>query len=149
VICSYLSFTVILNLGRNSTKFVHEGFVRFKAAVVDGNVELYVEDSGQGITEEMRGRLFEKYQTSLDRLSQGTGIGLSLCKNLVSLLNGDIELDETYHSGIPGQPGAKFVIRLHTCPLSEPCDVNTAEDQLKPEQASSTESNINSEQNPQ
>jgi signal transduction histidine kinase len=39
----------MLNLGRNSTKFVHSGFIRFRAAVVDGVVEVYVEDSGPGI----------------------------------------------------------------------------------------------------
>jgi hypothetical protein len=34
----------------NSTKFVHSGFIRFRAAVVDGVVvEVYVEDSGPGI----------------------------------------------------------------------------------------------------
>jgi signal transduction histidine kinase len=38
----------MLNLGRNSTKFVHSGFIRFRAAVV-GVVEVYVEDSGPGI----------------------------------------------------------------------------------------------------
>jgi hypothetical protein len=31
---------IMLNLGRNSTKFVHSGFIRFRAAVVDGVVEV-------------------------------------------------------------------------------------------------------------
>jgi signal transduction histidine kinase len=90
---------IMLNLGRNSTKFVHSGFIRFRAAVVNGVVEVYVEDSGPGIPIEKRGALFEKFQSSLDVLSQGTGIGLSLCENLTHLLNGDIWLDETYDSG--------------------------------------------------
>ena len=90
---------VILNLGRNSVKFVHEGFIRLRAEVVvvdnsngtvtindyDSNdieagtstppnstVRLYVEDSGSGIPFEKRGKLFAKYQESLDLLSQGT-----------------------------------------------------------------------------
>jgi signal transduction histidine kinase/CheY-like chemotaxis protein len=109
---------IMLNLGRNSTKFVHSGFIRFRAAVVDGFVELYVEDSGPGIPVEKRGALFEKFQSSLDVLSQGTGLGLSLCENLTHLLNGDIWLDETYDSGVNDSPGARFVIRLKTPPLS-------------------------------
>jgi signal transduction histidine kinase/CheY-like chemotaxis protein len=109
---------IMLNLGRNSTKFVHSGFIRFRAAVVAGVVEVYVEDSGPGIPIEKRGALFEKFQTSLDVLSQGTGIGLSLSENLTHLLNGDIWLDETYDSGVKGSPGARFVIRLQTPPLS-------------------------------
>jgi signal transduction histidine kinase/CheY-like chemotaxis protein len=108
---------IMINLGRNSTKFVHSGFIRFRAAVVDGIVELYVEDSGPGIPMEKRGALFEKFQSSLDVLSQGTGIGLSLCENLTHLLNGDIWLDETYDSGVDDSPGARFVIRLNTPPL--------------------------------
>ena len=83
---------VMLNLGRNSTKFVHSGFIRFRATMVDGLIELYVEDLGPGIPAEKRGVLFEKFQSSLDVLSQGTGIGLSLCENLTHLLNGDIWL---------------------------------------------------------
>jgi signal transduction histidine kinase/CheY-like chemotaxis protein len=109
---------IMLNLGRNSTKFVHSGFIRFRAVVVDGVVELYVEDSGPGIPAEKRGALFEKFQSSLDVLSQGTGIGLSLCENLTHLLNGDIWLDETFDSGVKDSPGARFVIRLNTPPLS-------------------------------
>jgi signal transduction histidine kinase/CheY-like chemotaxis protein len=109
---------VMLNLGRNSTKFVRSGFIRFRAAVVAGNVELYVEDSGPGIPVEKRGALFEKFQSSVDKVRQGTGIGLALCKNLTHLLNGDIWLDETYDSGVKDSPGARFIIRLKTPPLS-------------------------------
>jgi signal transduction histidine kinase/CheY-like chemotaxis protein len=109
---------IVLNLGRNSTKFVHSGYIRFRAAVVDGFVEVYVEDSGPGIPIEKRGALFEKFQSSLDVLSQGTGIGLSLCENLTHLLHGDIWLDESYDSGVKDSPGARFVIRLNTPPLS-------------------------------
>jgi CheY-like chemotaxis protein len=86
--------------------------------LVDGLIELYVEDSGPGIPVEKRGALFEKFQSSLDVLSQGTGIGLDLCENLTHLLNGDIWLDETYDSGVKDSPGARFVIRLNTPPIS-------------------------------
>ena len=106
-----------MNLGRNSIKFTTNGFVRFRAVVVDNLVELYVEDSGGGIPTEKRGKLFQKFQTSLDELNQGTGLGLSLCKTLVKLLNGDIYLDDDYDSGVPGSPGARFVVQLNTAPI--------------------------------
>jgi signal transduction histidine kinase/CheY-like chemotaxis protein len=109
---------IMLNLGQNATKFVHSGFIRFRAAVVDGLVELYVEDSGPGIPVEKRGALFQLFQNSQIVLSQGTGIGLSLCESLTHLLNGDLWLDETYDSGVKGSPGARFSIRLKTPPLS-------------------------------
>jgi signal transduction histidine kinase len=63
---------VILNLGRNSSKFIDEGFIRLKAEEADGNVILYVDDSGSGIPADKRGRIFAKFQESLDLLSQGT-----------------------------------------------------------------------------
>lgn len=109
---------VLLNLGRNSAKFVNSGFIRFRAAVVQGNVEVYVEDSGPGIPLQKRGNLFQKFQSSLDVLSQGTGIGLSLCKSLIDLLQGEIWLDDTYDSGVQDTPGARFVIQLFSPPLS-------------------------------
>jgi signal transduction histidine kinase len=111
---------VILNLGRNSAKFVEAGFIRFRADVVDGKLEIYVEDSGPGIPEDKQDNLFQKFQTSLDVLNQGTGIGLSLCKTLVNLLEGDIYLDGGYDSGIINSPGARFVIRMSSPLLLDP-----------------------------
>lgn len=108
----------MMNLGRNSVKFTSSGWIRFRAVIVDGFVELHVEDTGNGIPESKRRKLFERFQTSLDVLSQGTGIGLSLCKSLSELLNADIYLDENYDSGIVGSPGARFVVKLNTRPIS-------------------------------
>jgi CheY-like chemotaxis protein len=108
---------VVLNLARNSAKFVEQGYIRLRADVVDGNVCLYVEDSGPGIPAEKRNNLFSRYQESLDVLSQGTGVGLALCKNLVELMKGDLELDSNFQSGIDGCPGTKIIIRLNTPPV--------------------------------
>jgi signal transduction histidine kinase len=118
---------VLRNVGRNYNQFVSCGFVRLRAYVVtmagssnsinNGLVELSVEDSGPGIPVDKRDELFQKFQTSLDILNQGTGIGLCLCKNLTLLLKGDICLDEAYHRGIPSSPGARFVIQLNRPPL--------------------------------
>jgi CheY-like chemotaxis protein len=104
---------VILNLGRNSSKLVEFGFIRFRVDVLNDKIEIYVEDSGPGIPVEKRSNILQKFQASLDVLNQGTGIGLSLCQTLVDLLGGEIFLDESYDSGIVGSPGARFVIRLN------------------------------------
>jgi signal transduction histidine kinase/ActR/RegA family two-component response regulator len=108
---------IVLNLGRNAAKFVTKGFVKLRAEVVEGNVHMFVEDSGPGIPESKRKILFSKFQESLDSLNQGTGIGLCLCKNLISLMEGEMWLDETYHSGVESCPGARFVINLNVPPL--------------------------------
>lgn len=108
---------VVLNLVRNSSKFVEKGFIRMRANVVDHQVRLYVEDSGVGIPEEKRKELFAKYQLSLDLLSQGTGLGLNLSKKLMLSMGGEIWLDEDYHSGIEGCVGACFVLQLNDGPI--------------------------------
>jgi signal transduction histidine kinase len=63
---------IILNLGRNSQKFVTKGFIRLCAEEVDGCVRLLVDDSGSGIPLEKRERMYSKFQESLDLLNQGT-----------------------------------------------------------------------------
>ena len=113
---------IILNLSNNSRKFVSKGFIRVRADVIDGKVHMFVEDSGPGIPLAKRRKLWDKYQESLDSLNQGTGIGLSLCQDLIHLMNGDIWLDEEYDSGITGCPGARFVVNLNAAPL----ELNTA-----------------------
>lgn len=62
---------ICLNLATNSTKFVEQGYIRLRAEVVRGSVQIHVEDSGPGIPPEKRKQLFAKFQASLDSLSQG------------------------------------------------------------------------------
>jgi signal transduction histidine kinase/CheY-like chemotaxis protein len=108
---------IILNLSTNACKFVEKGYIRIGANVVNNSVHLFVEDSGPGIPKDKQETLFEKFQTSLDSLSQGTGVGLSLCKSLTKLLDGDIILDGTFESGVDGCPGSRFDIDLRRPPL--------------------------------
>jgi signal transduction histidine kinase/CheY-like chemotaxis protein len=105
---------ILLNLGRNATKFIEKGFIRLRVYEVDKMVQISVEDSGSGIPLEKQDRLFEKFQESLDSMNQGTGVGLCVCRNLVDLMKGDIWLDKTYDSGIEGCSGARFVVELKT-----------------------------------
>ena len=130
---------IVVNLAGNAKKFVQKGYIRMSATVVDGKVELSVSDSGPGIPPSKRPLLFQKYQESLDSLSQGTGtlkrsvyvvldlnlvptlvcsagMGLCLCKSLSKLLGGDLFLDESFDSGIEGCPGTRFVLKLNQAP---------------------------------
>ncbi|GKY92170.1 hypothetical protein MPSEU_000188300 [Mayamaea pseudoterrestris] len=109
---------IVLNLAVNATKFVTKGYVRLRAELKDNIVHLYVEDSGPGIPLDRREQLFNKFQPSLDSLSQGTGIGLSLSKHLMELMDGDIRLDDTYRSSIDGCPGCRFIVNLKTRPVT-------------------------------
>lgn len=104
---------IILNLAKNSAKFVTKGFIRLRAvAGPSGRVTFFVEDSGPGIPKEKRSNLFRRYQESLDRLNQGTGVGLYLSKKLVDLMGGEIHLDESFLSGLDGLPGTRIVVSM-------------------------------------
>lgn len=88
-----------------------------RAAIVGGNVFIYVEDSGRGVPLDKRSSLFAKYQSSLDVLSQGTGVGLCLSKKIMTTMSGDLWLDASYNSGFEHCPGARFVVQLNTAPI--------------------------------
>mmetsp|Transcript_7920 Transcript_7920/g.15838 ORF Transcript_7920/g.15838 Transcript_7920/m.15838 type:complete len:580 (+) Transcript_7920:245-1984(+) len=109
---------IVLNLSSNAVKFVEKGYIRLLAKTVNNSVEISVEDSGPGIPESKRHRLFAKFQQSLDELNQGTGIGLAVCKNLSDLMGANIFLDESFESGVSGCLGTRFVIRLNQPAIS-------------------------------
>ena len=71
--------------------------------------EVHVQDSGVGITADQLPNLFDRFYQVDDkstRQAEGTGIGLTLCKELVSLLNGDLKVESS-----PGH-GSTFCFRL-------------------------------------
>jgi len=110
---------ILLNLCRNSARYVSKGYVKVGAGVVDGRVQFFVEDSGHGISKAARKKLFSKFQESLEVMDQGSGVGLCLCKSMAGVLNGDIWLDEDFDSGVQGFPGSRFIIGLDKEPIFE------------------------------
>ena len=89
----------------------------------DGTVSSFVEDSGPGVPQDERAKLFARYQESLDSLSQGTGIGLSLSKQIMDLLKGELYLDESFDSGVASFPGSRFILDLKRKPETVDDDV--------------------------
>lgn len=92
---------VIINLLSNAIKYTPEGGeVSFGAQVVADKIKLSIVDTGVGINEESRQRLFERYERVDDDYSRkqvGTGLGLSLTKHLVEINGGTI--------GVESEPG--------------------------------------------
>jgi CheY-like chemotaxis protein len=105
---------VLLNLLGNAVKFTAEGEVALLVRVLADRGDrtelgITVRDTGIGIPDHLRDRLFTPYaqaDPSVPRLFGGSGLGLSICRRLVGLMGGDITL-----ASRPGE-GTAFDLNL-------------------------------------
>ena len=89
---------VLVNLSNNAVKFTETGEIVISAAVLESdsdqvNVRFGVRDTGIGLTEEQRGKLFQAFSqadASTTRKYGGTGLGLTISKRLVEMMGGEI-----------------------------------------------------------
>ena len=119
---------ILLNLISNAYKFTPEGgtvtvTLRQLGSFLDtGSYELRVKDSGMGMTEEFVATVFDAY--SRDRTAsgiQGTGLGMSITKNILELMGGTIEV--TSEEG----KGTEFIIRLNFELAGDSTELNSTE----------------------
>ena len=98
---------VLLNLLNNAVKFTEHGQVSinvgFRWLREDfGYLDVAITDSGIGISDEQLSRLFtpfEQADTSISRHFGGTGLGLAICKELLRLMEGDIDVESRPFEG--------------------------------------------------
>lgn len=108
---------IITNLLTNSIKFTNQGYVRFSVTKEKETadtilVRFVIEDTGIGIQEDVRQKLFQPFSqgdASTARKFGGTGLGLTICKNLLDLMRGRITLESSVGSGTT----ATFWIPFH------------------------------------
>jgi PAS domain S-box-containing protein len=92
---------VLINLTNNAVKFTEKGQILVDISLKDRSdaevtLEIAVQDTGIGMTEEQVGRLFQSFSqadTSTTRKYGGTGLGLAISKQLVELMGGEIGVD--------------------------------------------------------
>jgi len=105
---------ILSNLLSNAIKFTEKGTVALTVNQVQENdttlvLEFVVEDTGIGMSEQDRTKLFQPFgqaNTSITRRFGGTGLGLAISKRLLELMGSDFEVIST-----PGQ-GSRFSFRL-------------------------------------
>jgi len=130
---------IMTNLLTNSIKFTSEGSVTMRVKVqreTDELLEVHftVEDTGIGIEEEVRGKLFKPFSqadSSTARRFGGTGLGLTISKNLVELMRGQISLESRLGVGTK----ATFWVPFHKAPYqsteSPMIDIGSIPDRLQ------------------
>ncbi|MBK9144665.1 MAG: response regulator [Candidatus Melainabacteria bacterium] len=98
---------VLLNLAGNAIKFTEKGRVTIRVNVAGGSdrevqMRFSVEDTGIGMTEDERRRLFQPFvqaDGSINRKYGGTGLGLSISKKLVEMMGGEVDVHAVKDKG--------------------------------------------------
>jgi len=98
---------VILNLCGNSIKFTQEGSVKIIVDLIKkdekkATVKFLVQDTGIGITKDRQDQIFESFTQADEQTTRqfgGTGLGLTITKQLIKLMGGDIEVKSQLGEG--------------------------------------------------
>ncbi len=91
---------ILTNLCSNAVKFTEEGVIKVRIELVEADehdirLQFTVQDTGIGMNEEQQSRLFQSFvqaDTSTSRKYGGTGLGLTISKQLVEMMDGHISL---------------------------------------------------------
>ena len=100
---------IIQNLLTNAVKFCHEGdVISISNSIENGKSLFYIKDTGVGISEENLDKLFKSnsFTTIGTTNEKGTGLGLTICKELVELNHGKIWVESSVNIG------SKFYVEL-------------------------------------
>ncbi|RZJ69054.1 MAG: response regulator [Flavobacterium sp.] len=107
---------VLTNLISNSIKFTREGSVEITARLVNESIYMSVLDTGIGIAREKHGDVFKEFtqaHSGIEKKFGGTGLGLTISKRIIELLDGTLQLESE-----EGQ-GSIFTIILPAIPAGD------------------------------
>jgi signal transduction histidine kinase len=106
---SYKLNSILINLVKNAIKFTKKGTIKVSYSVDENQAEFTVSDTGIGISAEKLQAIFEYFvqaDFSHNREFEGSGLGLSISKGYVTLLDGKIRVESE-----PGQ-GSTFYVSI-------------------------------------
>lgn len=114
---------VWMNFVTNAVKYTKSGYIKIGYTVEKGGVRIYVEDTGTGIREELKDRVFGRFQ-KLDDFAQGTGLGLAISKAIVEAAGGEIGFNSeigrgsTFWAWIPCEVNIQGLVQPADSPIS-------------------------------
>lgn len=91
----------------NAMKFTEKGSIKIQVqeSEVQGKLDISVADTGIGIAEDQRDRIFEKFY-KVDSFKSGLGLGLPMARSIAHKIGGELMLDDTY------KEGTRFILRI-------------------------------------
>ncbi|MDD2961058.1 MAG: response regulator [Muribaculaceae bacterium] len=89
---------VLNNFMSNAIKYTDHGEITMSWSISDGGIKISVKDTGIGISDENKSKVFSQYQR-FDSIAKGTGLGLSISKAIVEKHNGKIGFESDYGKG--------------------------------------------------
>lgn len=114
---------VLINLLSNAVKFTEEGFISVEIVSVtcedqsDALFTFIIKDTGIGMDKAQQRQVFEKFSqadSSITRRFGGTGLGLTICQELVKLMGGDIALESAPGLGTKVFFSVRFPLNVQT-----------------------------------
>jgi signal transduction histidine kinase len=96
------TFQILLNLANNAVKFTEQGQVTIRVGERGQYLHVAVTDTGIGIKPQHMAGLFEAFRQidgSARRVYEGTGLGLHLCRKLITLLGGEVRAESEFGVG--------------------------------------------------
>lgn len=93
---------IVDNLINNAIKFTNEGSVTVSVSILDDKIAVKIADTGIGIHKDKHDYIFEEFRQvseGMGRRFEGTGLGLTIVKKFLHLLNGSIEVKSEIGAG--------------------------------------------------
>jgi signal transduction histidine kinase len=93
---------ILSNIISNAIKFTDKGHITYGYSVKDNELEFFTEDTGIGIPDDFKETLFSmfrKAENGSERLYEGLGIGLSICKGNLDVMNGKMWVESSRGNG--------------------------------------------------
>jgi PAS domain S-box-containing protein len=94
--------SILTNLTKNAIKFTEKGKIEIGYSIKNNFFEFYIKDTGSGIPEDRQDAIFNRFvQADIEdtRAMQGSGLGLSIAKAYVEMLDGEIRLESKENVG--------------------------------------------------